>query len=152
MTTSAVPARFLGFDLPTSPEDSVDKVRDRLMRSQQARAARRPAAPANTATPDCLDALLDDLLDTPSSNTSTARPSSVGTSSRAITWSRRYMRRRTASLERLSHLKRDDRDSLLAAASGARAVGVVDRDRMEERIAELHAIYPWLASAPLRQS
>lgn len=147
MTTSTVPARFLGFDLPTSPEDSVDKVRDRLMRSQKVRAVRRPPAPANTATPDCLDALLDDLLDTPSSNTSTARPTSVGTSSRAITWSRRYMRRRTASLERLSHLKPDDRDSLLAAACGGRAVGVVDRDRMEERIAELHAIYPWLASA-----
>ncbi|WP_376870191.1 AAA family ATPase [Albirhodobacter sp. R86504] len=147
MTTSTVPARFLGFDLPTSPEDSVEKVRDRLMRSQQARASRRPVAPTITTTPDCLDALLDDLLDTSSSNTSTARPPSVGTSSRAITWSRRYMRRRTLSLKVLNHLKPDDRDSLLAAACGARAVGVVDRDRMEERIAELHAIYPWLAAA-----
>jgi len=147
MTTSTVPARFVGFDLPTSPEDSLEKVRNRLMRSQQTRAARLATAPAITTTPECLDALLDDLLDTPSSNTSTARPPSVGTSSRAITWSRRYMRRRTASLERLSHLKPDDRDSLLAAACGARAVGVVDRDRMEEQIAELHAIYPWLASA-----
>ncbi|KIN64893.1 ATPase central domain-containing protein [Sulfitobacter noctilucicola] len=57
------------------------------------------------------------------------------------------MRRRTESLERLNHLKRDDRDPLLAAANDARAVGVVDRDQMEELIANLHAIYPWLASA-----
>jgi len=142
MTTSTVPARFVGFDLPTSPEDSVEKVRDRLMRSQQARTARRAAAPTITTTPDCLDDLLDDLLDTSSSDTP-----SVGTSNRAITWSRRYMRRRTANLERLNHLKPDDRAPLLAAACGARAVGVVNRDQMEERIAELHAIHPWLASA-----
>lgn len=148
MTTSTVPARFVRFDLPTSPEDTVEKVRDRLMRSQQARAAARPAAaPARTTTPDSLDALLDDLLDTSSSNTSKAHPPSVGTPGRAITWSRRYMRRRTARLEVLSHLKPHDRAPLLAAASGARAVGVVDRDRMEKLIAELHAIYPWLASA-----
>lgn len=57
------------------------------------------------------------------------------------------MRRRTAILEVLNHLKSDDRAPLLAAAGGARAVGVVDRDRMEELIAELHATYPWLASA-----
>lgn len=142
MTTSTVSARFVGFDLPTSTEDSVEKVRDRLVRSQQARAARRLAAPAITTTPDCLDALLDDLLDTSSSDTP-----SVGTSNRAMTWSRRYMRRRTANLERLNHLKPDDRAPLLAAACGAHAVGVVDRDQMEELIAELHAVYPWLASA-----
>ncbi len=57
------------------------------------------------------------------------------------------MRRRMASVEGLSHLKPGDRDLLLAAASGATAVGVVDRDQMEELIAELHVIYPWLASA-----
>lgn len=78
MTTTSVPARFVGFDLPTSPEDSVDKVRERLIRSQQTRAAQRPAAPAITTTPDCLDALLDDLLDTSSSNTSSVGGSSGG--------------------------------------------------------------------------
>ena len=45
MSTFTVPARFAGFDLPTSLEDSLEKVRDRLMRSHQARAARRTTAP-----------------------------------------------------------------------------------------------------------
>lgn len=147
MTTSSVPARFVGFDLPTSPEDSVDKVRDRLVRSQQTRAARRAAAPEIATTADDLDTLLDELLEAPSSDTSSGHPPAAGSPGRAITWSRRYMRRRKVNLERLNHLKPEDRAPLLAAASGARAVGVVDRDQMEELIADLHATYPWLASA-----
>ena len=144
MTTSTVPAHFVGSDLPTSPEDCVEKVRDRLLRSQHARASRRPTALPSTH--DALDALLEGL-DEPTDDVATSRPPEAGCPSRAITWSRRYMRRRTVSLMGLNHLKPDDRDSLQAAACGARAVGVVDRDRMEELIAELHAIYPWLAPA-----
>jgi hypothetical protein len=144
MTASNVPARFVGSDLPTSPEDCVEKVRDRLLRSQKARAARR--ATALPSTHDAPDALLEGL-DEPTGDVATSRPLEAGCPSRAITWSRRYMRRRIERLEVLNYLKPDDRAPLLAAACGARAVGVVDRDRMEERIAELHAIYPWLAPA-----
>lgn len=148
MAALTVPSRFVELDLPKSPEDTDQQVRDRLMRSQQARSAvRLAAAPALTTMPDSLDALFDDLLDAPQSDMSTARAPSVVCPSRAITWSRRYMRRRTASLEVLSHLKAEDRSPILAAARDGRAVGVVSSDRMEELIAELHAIYPWLAPA-----
>jgi hypothetical protein len=41
MTALTVPARFVGLDLPKSPEDTFQQVRDRLMRSLQARNSAR---------------------------------------------------------------------------------------------------------------
>ncbi len=147
MTALTVPARFVGLDLPKSPETTELQVRDRLIRSQQTRAAARRLDTMTTAMPTSIDDLLDDLYDAPPHHRSAVRASLAGSPDRAVTWARRYMRHRKASLAALSHLKPDDQGPLISAARDSRASGLVSRDQMEERIAALHAIYPWLAPA-----
>lgn len=57
------------------------------------------------------------------------------------------MRRRAVHFQVLSHLKADDRTPVLDTAHYSRAVGVAGSNRMEELIAQPHAIYLWLTPA-----
>jgi hypothetical protein len=146
MTALTVPARFVGLDLPKSPEDTFQQVRDRLMRSLQARNAAREAPAPLPEDTDGDDGFEDTLYADPADMFSTKMLLSPGRI-RVNQLTDRYMLQRNASLEVLSHLKAEDRAAILAAARDSRASGVVSRDQMEERIAALHAIYPWLAPA-----
>lgn len=127
------PAKFIHLDLPTTAEDSETAV---LMRLREAwtRIHKKNGA----ASPDDISNYLDSLSDG-----AVPRDAVNALRDRA----KRFYARRQEKLAPLAHLKSDERRAVLSAARQGHAAGVVTRDQMEERIAGLHAAYPWLASA-----
>lgn len=137
--TMTVPARFVGVHLPTTTEESELQVRDRLARSLRKR--RMGHYGKSDGAGDFLgsEEELDDWLETGQISPTDHR--------RVLNRARRFHLAKVKLLASVTHIKGDDRKIFVAAGRDSRARGVVSRDVMEERIAELHGEFPWLAPA-----
>ena len=134
-----IPMRFVGVHLPTTLEESELQVRDRLARSLRKRRmghyGQSDGVGGFLGSPEELEEWLE-----------TGQIS--GTDHRRVLHrARQFFHAKVKATNAVSHIKSDERKTLLAAGRGSHARGVVDRDEMEERIAELHSEFPWLAPA-----
>lgn len=136
-------ARFIGLDLPQPKDRPHHEVENHLTEALR----RRRDAPDRLAEmfdaglgpgdiqPDEFEALLSE------------RELSEEDSARIQRHTLAYLNRRKRRLQPLAHIKPDERDTVLHAAHNGQAFGVIARDPMEERIAALHAAFPWFAAA-----
>jgi hypothetical protein len=136
---TALPARFVGLHLPTTTEDSEQQVRDRLSRSLRRRRlgfyGKLDGVGEFLGSGDDFESWLE------------MGQISADDRRRVLNRARRFHAARVKAMAALSHIKSDERKSLMNAAHGSRARGVIGRDRMEECIAALHSEFPWLAPA-----
>jgi hypothetical protein len=137
--TMTVPARVVGLHLPTTTEDSEQQVRDRLSRSLRKRRLDHYGKSDGVGGFLGSDEEFESWLEMGQISPDDRR--------RVFARARRFHKAKVTVMGALSHIKPDERKSLMTAAYGSRARGVVGRDLMEERIAALHSEFPWLAAA-----
>jgi hypothetical protein len=137
--TMTVPARFVGLHLPTTTEDSEQQVRDRLSRSLRKRRLDHYGMSDGVGGFLGSDEELESWLEMGQISPTDRR--------RIFDRARCFFHAKVRSLDAVAHIKGDDRKTLISAVREGHARGVVNRDLMEERIAELHSTFPWLAPA-----
>ncbi|MFC0281416.1 AAA family ATPase [Falsigemmobacter intermedius] len=151
MTLTTHTARVLLTDLPAQPDLTEREIRERLTATLVRIRARRPKAGQNAGRLFDMgsEQIVDDLNELLYADADDAAPLSMADQAKIHDRAKRYIIRRNASLNSsLSHLKDPERKVLLAAAAaGFRATGVLSGDQVDERIAALHADFPWLAPA-----
>lgn len=151
MSLTSLPARVLLTELPAMPNLTEQEVRTRLttalvtIRSRMSDRHTSPE-PCFDMGSDHPDEDLDDLLFWESDR---ARHLTTADQAKITRRAKRYIKSRDALLNAsLGHLKDVERKPLLAAAAaGFRATGVLTGHQADERSAELHAAFPWLAPA-----
>lgn len=155
--SKTAPARIVGMDLPVSKREEMGEaelvrhllkgIRERRCRNEtqeiEAESQQEDASPSSDDDDDCEFDFLAHIPDYGKKRGSNLPDDRE----RAGRWASFLHEARERKLSAIKHLKRDERRSLLSMAKDGHFRGVMDRDEMEEKIAELHALYPWLAKA-----
>lgn len=143
MPLPRIPARFIPIDLPRAPEDNLSAVRERLLdairkRRMTAHKGEKPVARDELTAGD-----FDEMFPMASTDEGTASDDFNRAQRRATN----YLAARERKLAAVAHLKRHEKELIQRAIYGSQAFGVVTSDQVDERIAAIHADFPWLAKA-----
>ena len=142
MALPSMPVRFVGLDLPTSTEDSEMAITARLTTALRG-FRKRGLEPVTDGE------AFADAADTSDGFQSWLKAADLEPQdiTRVKARAARFHAARQRKIAALAHLKPEERKLVLSVARGSHARGMVSRHRMEELIADLHALCPWLAPA-----
>lgn len=143
MALPTLPARLIALDLPRASEGSLAAVQARLLAT-----ARKRLAPTHPPSSIDLTEISDqEAFDELMGETFGREVQGYNDFARARHWAKTYMKARERAFAAINHLKPHEKALLLRAAHEGRLHGLVTRDIIEERIATLHAGFPWMARA-----